>query len=423
MHHFVLRLLATVVCSLALPAYAASTPIDSIYTPLEGSSCKPIEENAKEGWAKGRCDGIAGYKLDWMEGDLRQSLNVIAPDGKEFPLELWSTVSSGFSALGDKAEWRVQKAGKKTTPIALIVRFNVSENPDQPEKTTSYLTVSKITANEICVTDVVKPGANANQQARDLADAATDKPCMKTGAEENAALSLEQIRAKVGPLDVFHPADGDLPSFDELVKLTADVKAAAASATDPELKGELEMAHLRALQMTLATLPPEPDKATAEPYASWLRTQSDRVFQDEISGSWLVPVSQYWALADKYRGAAVGDAIAFQAVNAPMGGECEGLMSCNSTASLRAEGEYLKRFPTGKFVEMALSLVNDNMNTMLADWDSQPEEQAETQKTLAEWEALLAPVADSDITKQVRSKLSKLQQKPVAASTTPTQSN
>lgn len=186
MHHFILRLLATVVCSLALPAYAASTPIDSLYTPLEGSSCKPLEDNAEEGWAKGRCDGIADYKLDWMEGDLRQSLNVIAPDGKEFPLELWSTVSSGFSALGNKAEWRVHKAGKQITPIALIVRFNVSENPDQPEKTTSYLTVSKITASEVCVTDVVKPGANANQQARDLADAASEKPCMKAGTEKQA---------------------------------------------------------------------------------------------------------------------------------------------------------------------------------------------------------------------------------------------
>lgn len=162
-----------------LPASAAN--IDSVYTELSGPNCKALEENATEGWAKGRCRGTAGYMLDWSEGDLRQTLNVIDPKGRDFPLELWSTVASGFSSLGDKAEWRVKKVGKKVSPIALIVRYNVSEDPEKPEKTTSYLTVSKITADEVCVTDVVKPGSDANQQARDLADIATSKQCKSSG--------------------------------------------------------------------------------------------------------------------------------------------------------------------------------------------------------------------------------------------------
>lgn len=190
---FISSLLVALAGSLALPA-TANAKIDSVYTSLNGPTCKPLEENAEEGWAKGRCEGAAGYQLDWMEGDLRQSINVIAPDGTEFPLELWSTVSSGFSALGDKAEWRVQMEEGKTTPIALIVRYNVSEDPEQPEKTTSYLAVSKITAGKACVTDVVKPSADANQQARDLADVAASKPCIGTGTtttEENPSTTTE----------------------------------------------------------------------------------------------------------------------------------------------------------------------------------------------------------------------------------------
>ncbi len=184
-------LLLSVTCNIALPLHAASGNIDSVYTQLSGSTCKALASNEAEGSATGRCKGTAGYQLDWMEGDIRQSLNIIDPQGKEFPLELWSTVSSNFSALGDKAEWRVQKAGKKSTPLALIVRYNVSEDPEKPEKTTSYLVVSKITPTEICVTDVVKPAKDANQQARTLADSATDKACKQAGVNTGETTPMD----------------------------------------------------------------------------------------------------------------------------------------------------------------------------------------------------------------------------------------
>ncbi|QLQ32225.1 MAG: hypothetical protein HZT40_12220 [Candidatus Thiothrix singaporensis] len=108
---------------------------------------------------------------------------MINPKGKEFPLELWSTVSSGFSSLGSKAEWRIKQNGGKADPIALIVRYNVSEDPATPTKITSYLVVSKISTDGICVTDIVKPGKDANQQARGLADAVADKTCLNHGGE------------------------------------------------------------------------------------------------------------------------------------------------------------------------------------------------------------------------------------------------
>ncbi|MBU0656618.1 MAG: hypothetical protein KJ914_15970 [Gammaproteobacteria bacterium] len=166
---------------LSLPTHAAET----VYSELEGSSCQDDQGN-DEHLAKGRCKGVGGYMLEWEDGDARQTLNVIDPSGNAFPLDLSTNVSSGFSALGAKAEWRVEMHGKKTVPMALIVRYNVSEDPEKPEKTTSYLVVSKITPDEVCVTDVVEPGSKANEQARELADVAVSKPCKTAGGEEQA---------------------------------------------------------------------------------------------------------------------------------------------------------------------------------------------------------------------------------------------
>lgn len=168
------------IMALLLPAIVQAAPIKntSIYTGLAAADCKVLEFHEDEGgWSKSRCPGVSSYKLDLLEGDLRQSITIIDPKGKEYPLEFWNVVSVGFSSLGTKAEWRVQKQGSKVTPQALIVRFNASEDPEKPEKTTSYLVVSKITPTGSCVTDVVKPSTNANEQARTLADSAATRPC------------------------------------------------------------------------------------------------------------------------------------------------------------------------------------------------------------------------------------------------------
>lgn len=181
MYKIISSLSSILLLSLSCNAPAA-TPITSVYTALDGANCKTLESSEEGGgWYKGRCKGLGGYDLLIMEGDLRQTITVVDPKKTEHPLELWNTVSSGFSSLGSKAEWRIQKQGNKPVPIALIVRFNASEDPEHPEKNTSYLVVSKITATTSCVTDVIKPQANANELARKLADQAAKKACKPIG--------------------------------------------------------------------------------------------------------------------------------------------------------------------------------------------------------------------------------------------------
>ena len=153
----------------------------SVYTSLGVKQCRTIKtETTGAGDYEGRCRGVAGYSLTLLEGDLRQNIVVNTPKGANHSLELWDVISGGFSHVGPKAEWRVTRQHGKLSPVALIIRYTASENPDNPNKHTSYLAVAKITPTEICVTDKISPGPNANVEARRAADHAANKPCLKT---------------------------------------------------------------------------------------------------------------------------------------------------------------------------------------------------------------------------------------------------
>ncbi|NNE99159.1 MAG: hypothetical protein HKN25_09090, partial [Pyrinomonadaceae bacterium] len=159
----------------------SSGNIDSIYTNLNADKCKTIElDESGAGYYRGECKGIGGYKLEVIEGDLRQTINVIQEaSGGKWELDFWTKVSIGFSSVGEKAEWRVKRADGKIVPIALIIRYNVSEPTDDGrQKTRSSLVVTKFDGEFVCITDVVPPMKRQNEKARELADVAASKPCL-----------------------------------------------------------------------------------------------------------------------------------------------------------------------------------------------------------------------------------------------------
>ena len=171
---FVVALAAISALSLTV---LAAPPITSVYTSLSG--CKTVKSGQGEDWSVQACRGIGGYSLQLEYGDARESITVFTPDRKKHPLDLWSVISSGFSSVGQKAEWRVTTKNGKQVPHALIVRFNASENPEDSSKVTSYLVVAKITPQKICATEKIAPGATQNEEARRAADASADKPCLE----------------------------------------------------------------------------------------------------------------------------------------------------------------------------------------------------------------------------------------------------
>lgn len=148
----------------------------SVYTDLAENKCQTESVNqGMPGNYVGKCAGVGGYNLEVYLDDERNSLGVVLPNKQIVGLDFWNYFSN-FSELGAKAEWRI----KGNTPVALIVRLNVSDRGDDGKRT-SYLIVSKITKTSACVTDIVKPGKNQNATAQKLADKASAKPCKEIG--------------------------------------------------------------------------------------------------------------------------------------------------------------------------------------------------------------------------------------------------
>jgi hypothetical protein len=148
--------------------------ISSAYTGLAEADCRVTRVDEESESSSSRCPGVAGYELNVHEGDLRVSIDVITPDGREHPLNYWSVITGGFSSPGPRAEWRM-RGGR---PIALIVRVNASEDPVDSSRITSWLAVARITPGQICVTDRIAPAADANEAARRAADQSASRPCL-----------------------------------------------------------------------------------------------------------------------------------------------------------------------------------------------------------------------------------------------------
>ncbi len=161
------------------PLIPAQRMIESVYSDLASGKCKPMKVDKETGNSVQNCSGIAGYKLQVLDDDARQSITVITPDRKEYPLNFWHVVTLGFSSVGNKAEWRVVRNQNKISPIALIVRVHANEDSANPKRVSSYLAVAKITPDAVCVTHKILPGAKANEEARTAADGAQSAPCLK----------------------------------------------------------------------------------------------------------------------------------------------------------------------------------------------------------------------------------------------------
>src|SRR5688572_21353487 len=74
------------------------SPVTSLYSDLGSSTCKTTQVDEETGSSVQNCPGIAGYKLQVLDDDSRQSITVVAPDRKEYPLDLWDVVTRSFSS-------------------------------------------------------------------------------------------------------------------------------------------------------------------------------------------------------------------------------------------------------------------------------------------------------------------------------------
>lgn len=157
--------------AMVLAASPAVAGEKSVYTKLDFKNPKvcmdltpaPVEGEPNDS-VHYECKGFGNYVVTFTEGDLRSAVSY----GTESADHCSRTQSfGGFNSVGQTIEWRLRN-GK---PIATILRWTVSYDPENSEKTKTWLVVTKLEPDDSCHMGYVE-GAypNANEAARKLAD-------------------------------------------------------------------------------------------------------------------------------------------------------------------------------------------------------------------------------------------------------------
>lgn len=138
----------------------------STYTSFDLKHCKALSAaNSAEEWGgSSLCPGLGSLNIYFAEGDLR----TMVAFGTAPATHCAATQSfGGFNSASTKVEWRLRD-GK---PVATILRWTVSYDPNDSEKTKTWLVVTKLEAKNSCRVAAVEGALpDANQKARDAAD-------------------------------------------------------------------------------------------------------------------------------------------------------------------------------------------------------------------------------------------------------------
>ena len=217
-----------------------------------------------------------------------------------------------------------------------------------------------------------------------------------TSATDNADITLDLLRSKL---------KAETLSFADAVAAYKLADTALPQAKTSNAKGELELDKLIALQRSYDSIPA--DKMQQAPYLDWYKQHSTISFGDDPSGQYLVSTKAFWALADQYKHDAIGDEIAWRASQQRLGGECEGFIGCSSIASQHTDGEYLKRYPKGRYVKPALANVTENFKYMLQEWHKPEQDTGDV--NLKAWDTILSPQANNPNAKKALGYLKQMQ--------------
>jgi hypothetical protein len=165
--------------------------------------------------------------------------------------------------------------------------------------------------------------------------ACSQSPADPTGLEAEAARLLADGRS----------------GFEDRAKLADRLQVALPPVSDPETGGRLALLWVRMARAALAKIPM--DAKSQEPYRAFLIRHENEVVYSEPAGEWLLRVETIWGLHDRHRASASAEAIAWEAAENGLPGECEGYSPCELAQLDLLYGEYLRRHPGGEHVEEA----------------------------------------------------------------------
>jgi len=168
-----------IVTLLSTFGFAKNTVFESAYTEIDLSKdCKLLKTYEPSMGGAFDCGNFANIAIEITSDDGRDFVTLIRQNIR-YDLDLGRVITPLFRELGKKMEWRYPKA-HKTNPTAMIVRLNISIEGQRQEDYSidSYLIVSKITKDEICLVGKISPQKNQNILAREMADKASTLPCL-----------------------------------------------------------------------------------------------------------------------------------------------------------------------------------------------------------------------------------------------------
>jgi hypothetical protein len=139
----------------------------------------------------------------------------------------------------------------------------------------------------------------------------------------------------------------------DLVEFLNRVSGEVAQTT--EIAAELKLMHLQAVQRVIDVVGWD-FLENPHRYKAWFNKQEKQqniYFVDFGSAGWFVNPDRFWTLSQQYRHYPIGENIAWQAANLPLGGECEGYIPCYLQLINKTTGQYLVLYPQGKHVQAA----------------------------------------------------------------------
>ena len=151
--------------------------------------------------------------------------------------------------------------------------------------------------------------------------------------------------------------EGEHP-FTERAAFADEIGVALSDGADRESRGRLTLLYVRTMRAALGVIPM--DGRAREPYQAFLRRHQGESAYSEPAGPWMLTPDDIWTLHEANRASASAEAIAWEAVDNGMPGECEGYPPCELATLDALDGEYLRRHPDGAHVVEVLKRIGDS---------------------------------------------------------------
>ena len=147
----------------------------SSYSSIEQKDCITLDSDNIGSVQE--CESFEDIGVKVVVGDSRESI-ILTRNEREYDLELLSTFKNIFSSFGSKLEWRHVLTDSKNIK-GVIIPLNMSDDPENLDRTTSFLVVTKIIKDKICVVAKIAPQKEQDEIAREILDTDENLSCLK----------------------------------------------------------------------------------------------------------------------------------------------------------------------------------------------------------------------------------------------------